>query len=213
MTRSRTRTRVHNLLLGLLAAVTVTALVGPAAATGSGTAGSAVGSAAPSSVAASSACDVTWGSLAKSGGDPGLFTGNLTGARAGSHACFDRLVLDLGTHATKNLAWSVRYAAVRAEGTGARIPLRGAADLEIRLAGREDEGHVITFDPRDDREVVPVRHFRTFRQVAWAGDSADGAHSTFGLGVRARLPFRAFTLSGGGPGDTARLVVDVAHRW
>jgi hypothetical protein len=32
-----------------------------------------------------------------------------------------------------------------------------------------------------------------------------------GLGVRARLPFRAFVLAG--PADGSRLVVDVAHRW
>lgn len=35
--------------------------------------------------------------------------------------------------------------------------------------------------------------------------------SKFGLGVRARLPFRAFTLPG--PGNGTRLVIDVAHRW
>nr|WP_280956330.1 hypothetical protein [Cellulomonas flavigena] len=33
----------------------------------------------------------------------------------------------------------------------------------------------------------------------------------FGLGVRARLPFRAFVLAG--PGSGSRLVVDVAHQW
>ena len=32
-----------------------------------------------------------------------------------------------------------------------------------------------------------------------------------GLGVRARLPMRAFVLDG--PGDGTRLVIDVAHRW
>ncbi len=31
------------------------------------------------------------------------------------------------------------------------------------------------------------------------------------LGVRGRLPFRAFVLDG--PGDGARLVIDVAHKW
>ena len=35
--------------------------------------------------------------------------------------------------------------------------------------------------------------------------------TTLGLGVRARLPFRAFVLAG--PGDGSRLVVDVAHLW
>ena len=51
--------------------------------------------------------------------------------------------------------------------------------------------------------------YGTFRQVAWAG-SFEG-QSTIGLGVRARLPFRVLVLDG--PGDDARLVVDVAHSW
>jgi hypothetical protein len=45
--------------------------------------------------------------------------------------------------------------------------------------------------------------------VGWAG-SFEG-QTTLGLGVRARLPFRAFVLPG--PGSGSRLVVDVAHRW
>ena len=49
----------------------------------------------------------------------------------------------------------------------------------------------------------------TFRQVAYAG-SFEG-QTSFGLGVRARLPFRVFTLAG--PGAGSRIVVDVAHRW
>ena len=51
--------------------------------------------------------------------------------------------------------------------------------------------------------------FRTFRQVSWAG-SFEGLTSV-GLGVRARLPFRVFVLSG--PGSGSRIVVDVAHTW
>ena len=46
--------------------------------------------------------------------------------------------------------------------------------------------------------------YRTFRQVAWADSRRH--YTYFGLGVRARLPFRVFTLPG-------RLVIDVAHRW
>jgi hypothetical protein len=51
---------------------------------------------------------------------------------------------------------------------------------------------------------VNVSGYRTFRQVAWAG-SFEG-QTNIGLGVRARLPFRVFTMPG-------RLVVDVAHLW
>jgi hypothetical protein len=45
--------------------------------------------------------------------------------------------------------------------------------------------------------------------VASAG-SFEGV-TNVGLGLRARLPFRVFTLSG--PGSTTRLVIDVAHAW
>jgi hypothetical protein len=61
-----------------------------------------------------------------------------------------------------------------------------------------------TYRYANARELVNVAGYRTFRQVAWAG-SFEG-YTTAGLGVRARLPFRVFTLPG-------RLVVDVAHRW
>ncbi|ADG76293.1 hypothetical protein Cfla_3416 [Cellulomonas flavigena DSM 20109] len=44
-----------------------------------------------------------------------------------------------------------------------------------------------------------------------AGPSLLGVREQFGLGVRARLPFRAFVLAG--PGSGSRLVVDVAHQW
>jgi hypothetical protein len=57
-----------------------------------------------------------------------------------------------------------------------------------------------------------VTGFRTVRQVAWAG-SYEGTTS-LGVGTRARLPFRVFTLLGS-PGDdqAVRLVIDVGHRW
>ncbi len=45
--------------------------------------------------------------------------------------------------------------------------------------------------------------------MTWAG-SFEG-QTTVGLGVRARLPFRVFTLEG--PGDGSRIVVDVARYW
>jgi hypothetical protein len=63
--------------------------------------------------------------------------------------------------------------------------------------------------PTASPELVDVSGFRTFRQVAGAG-SFEG-QTTIGLGVRAKLPFRVFTLTG--PGSGSRLVIDVAHRW
>jgi hypothetical protein len=67
-----------------------------------------------------------------------------------------------------------------------------------------DDSGASTYTFADESELVDVSGYQTFRQVAWAG-SFEG-ESTVGLGVRARLPFRVYTLPG-------RIVVDVAHRW
>jgi len=59
------------------------------------------------------------------------------------------------------------------------------------------------------RGYSDVAGWDTFRQITEVGYYE--ALRQFGLGVRARLPFRVFTLSG--PNDRSRLVIDVAHRW
>jgi ABC-2 type transport system ATP-binding protein len=41
----------------------------------------------------------------------------------------------------------------------------------------------------------------------------DAVRRTIGLGVRARLPFRAFTVPGPAGSRIVRVVVDVAHLW
>ena len=162
--------------------------------------------------AATPYCGITWGSLpeARSAGD----TDMLTDVRAGRHDCFDRLVFDLGGQDISFGSYDVRYVPlVLSDGAGEPVPVRGDADLQIvvKAPAYDGDGHA-TFHPADDREVVDVSGYTTFRQVAWAG-SFEGLTSV-GLGVRARLPFRAFTLAGI-PGSSygTRLVVDVAHRW
>ncbi|WP_448623649.1 AMIN-like domain-containing (lipo)protein [Geodermatophilus sp. URMC 64] len=158
-------------------------------------------------------CGITWGSLPK---PAATFSDAefLHGVRAGRHACYDRLVLDLGGEDADFSSYRVRYVpAVRGIGSGDRIPLRGGAFLEVVVDASpyDRDGHP-TFTPADRREVVPVGGYRTFRQVAWAG-SLEG-QTKLGVGVRARLPFRVFVLPGTPNTDhTPRLVIDVAHRW
>lgn len=188
MSTSRTLTRS---LAG--AAAVAALLVGPVAA--------APASAAPY-------CGIYWGSLAETAS--AMSSNTVSNVRAGRHACFDRLVIDLsGTRAT---GFDVRYVPqVRTDGAGTAVPLRGAADLRIVVrAPAYTSGGRATYLPRNRSEVVDVSGFRTFRQVAWAG-SFEG-QTTIGLGVRARLPFRTFTLTDTTAGTT-RLVIDVAHRW
>ncbi len=67
-----------------------------------------------------------------------------------------------------------------------------------------------TYAPARPFEAVDVRGYDTLRQVAWLG-SYEG-RSGFGIGTRARLPFRVFVVEGGSA-RVDRLVIDVAHRW
>lgn len=146
-------------------------------------------------------CGITWGSLAKSA--PMAGTGSLTNIRAGRHDCYDRLVFDVSGTAR---GYHVSYVNTMYEDpTGRVIPLRGGAKLSITVhAPAYDTAGRPTYRYANRNELANVSGYRTFRQVAWAG-SFEGL-TTVGLGVRARLPFRVFTLPG-------RVVVDVAHLW
>jgi hypothetical protein len=158
---------------------------------------------------AAPACSTAWGSVPESVVADG--GGTLDDVRAGRHACYDRLVLDLDGVDASEVSYDVRYVReVLQDGSGVPVPLRGAADLQVLVhTPAYTSGGAATYDPVDDAEAVGVAGYSTFRQVAWAG-SFEG-ESTVGLGVRARLPFRVMVLDG--PGDGSRLVVDVAHRW
>ena len=156
----------------------------------------------PATAQAAPYCGITWGSQAKTVGNsaPGSLGDELRQARVGRHDCYDRLVLDIsGTTAVNS--YRVEYVpTVRADGSGAVVPLRGGAFLQITVGAHD-------LDPTPANPGVPG--FRTFRQVAPAG-YFEGL-SSVGLGVRARLPFRVVPLAG--PGDAVRLAIDVAHAW
>mgnify|MGYP001825113272 CR=1 FL=1 len=103
---------------------------------------------------------------------------------------------------------------------GEPVDLSGAATTYADEFAWDDGGAGGSFDPGSDvrnptytppnkSEAVDVNGYSTFRQVYFSA-TFEGETQT-GLGVRARLPFRAFTLAG--PGVGSRLVVDVAHRW
>lgn len=162
---------------------------------------------APSTAQAAPYCGITWGSLDKSAGT--LSDDPLFDVRAGRHTCYDRLVLDFDGDPA---GYTVRYvSSVLAQGSGEPISLRGGAFLQIDLQAPAYDPNtgLPTYTPADPKELVNVSGWRTFRQASWGG-SYEG-YTTIGLGVRARLPFRVFTLAG--PGDGSRLVIDVAHQW
>lgn len=152
-------------------------------------------------------CGIVWGSLPRSAA--ATVAGSVTNVRTGRHTCFDRLVVDVRGRAP---GYAVRYvASVYADGSGALVPLRGSARLQIVAKAPAYAGSGSpSYTPANPRELVDVNGYSTFRQLAWAG-SFEG-QTMIGLGLRARLPFRVFTLYDRAS-DTSRLVVDVAHRW
>jgi len=144
-------------------------------------------------------CGIVWGSLDKAA--PGLSQAPVGTVRTGRHTCYDRFVVDVAGGVG---GYTARYVPeVTQDGSGAPIPTRGGAHLQITV---NDPAASVPANPLELRDVSG---YRTFRQVVFAG-SFEG-YTTFGLGVRARLPFRVFTLDG--PGSASRVVVDVAHRW
>jgi hypothetical protein len=146
-------------------------------------------------------CGITWGSQVKSANP--TQTGDLTNIRAGRHDCYDRLVFD--TTGPANGYWVSYVDVMHEDASGAVVPLRGGAKLSVTVqAPSYDSAGAQTYHYANRAELVDVTGYRTFRQVAYAG-SFEGT-TTVGLGVRARLPFRVFTLPN-------RIVVDVAHLW
>lgn len=177
-------------VLALPAAGTAQALGAP----GTGTAGA--GEAA--------ACSTPWGSTGESAGV--LSTAALRGVRSGQHACSDRWSSTWAGRgwATPSATWlpCARRAAVTSCRCAAGRACRWTCCTRrtTPVAGRPTS--------RRTRELAPTAGYRTLQQSAWGG-SVEG-QTTVGVGVRARLPFRAFALH---TTTGSELVVDVAHRW
>ena len=151
-------------------------------------------------------CGIKWGSLSKTGG---VASEHALGAvRTGRHDCFDRVVFDLRGPAN---GFDVGYvSAFHAEGEGRRLPVSGGAILRVQLKANvfDQLGHLhYTRMPGD--HVANVRGYRTLRDGVYAG--CFEGRTSFGVGVRNRLPFRVLTLTG--PGSHSRIVLDVAHKW
>lgn len=132
----------------------------------------------------------------------------VTGVRAGQQDCFDRLVIDLAGDAAKKPGYQVRYVSqVRQDASGKPVVLRGGAFLTVVVgAPSYDAAGQPTYLPADATELVTVTGYKSLRQIASAG-SFEGM-TTFGVGVREQLPFKASIMDDGGK---TRLVVDVAH--
>jgi hypothetical protein len=192
--------RIRGALLGL--AVLVAGLAG-----GAGAAGATQQAGTTMAAAATPYCGITWGSASKSGGT--LSQAPLSAVRTGRHACYDRVVFEFNGPVN---GYSVHYGETYTDGEGLALSpyTAGSALLAVSLrAPAYDEEHVSTFPYRTGAHVSNVLRYRTLRDVVFGG-SFEG-YTTFAVGVRARLPYRVFVLSG--PGTHSRIVLDVAHRW
>ena len=161
----------------------------------------AAGGAAP----AEGSCAVTWGSGAQSAGPGTTPSSRVHNVRTGRHECYDRFVVDLTGSAR---GYNVRYVRrFRQDASGDVIPLPGGARIEIvvRAPAVDLNGHAtylgVVGEPLPG---VNLAGYETFRSTRYGG-TFEG-YTQFGLGVRARLPFRVLKLS-------HRVVIDVAHHW
>jgi hypothetical protein len=195
---SRT-TRRRVAIVGVIAALAVPAAMVSTSAAGTSAATTSRSAGLNAAVAAAPYCGITWGSLPKATSPAQLWTGKVTGVRSGRHACFDRVVFDVAKGSGR-LGYSVRYVtAVTSPGSGQAIALTGGAKLQVTINAPSTLARSTTSYPG----------WRTFRQLKSVG-SFEG-YTDYGLGVRARLPMRAFTLTNAD--GSKRLVVDVAHAW
>lgn len=152
-------------------------------------------------------CGITWGSLDKAHDAPSPEA--LVNARTGRHDCFDRVVFDFQGPAT---GFRVGYTdQVVGEGKGEPLGVAGGARLAVVLQepAYDNWTGAATYPHRVGDHVADVTGYRTLRDLVYGG-TYEG-YTTFGVGVRARLPFRVFTLAG--PGSGSRIVLDVAHKW
>ncbi len=157
-------------------------------------------------------CGIRWGSLAKTA--PPTTSGAVVDARVGRHHCFDRLVLDVAGKAPPG--FHVRYTdQLSAVGSGTPLPVAGEAVLTVTITAAGRDARLNPTVPWHAGSAIVAQDdlgaegFQTLRSLVFGG-SFEGRLAA-GLGLRGRLPFRVFQLTG--PGANSRIVVDVAHHW
>jgi hypothetical protein len=133
--------------------------------------------------------------------------------RVGRHDCYDRVVFDVNGPQAVGLV--ARYVpVVRADGSGKPVPVAGRAALEVivraPILGTDDSGHQPWRPiPRVGESLVTppaIAGWSSLRAVKFAG-SFEG-QTTVAVGVRERLPFRAFVTR---DGAYQHVVLDIAH--
>jgi hypothetical protein len=154
---------------------------------------------AQAATAAPAACSTHWGTGPRHK-DQRVQT-KVRAVRAGVHACFDRLVIDLGAGPAPG--YHVSYVrAFHADGSGKLVRTSGRAKLLVSV-----QAPAVSSFNASNRHLVSVAGFPVFRQVAGLG-SFEGITS-IGLGLKAKEPFRVFEFQNSG--HKFVLVIDVAR--
>ncbi len=160
----------------------------------------AQGAAAKAAAAKARACSTAWGTGQEATGPASAAA--VFQVRTGQNECYDRVVFQFDGSTT---GYAVTYTdRVNAEDSGRNLVpyTAGEAYLRVRLRAPSN----LVNNPGD--HVANVFRYQTLRDVVYGGETTN--RTTFVVGVRNRLPFRVFTLTG--PGDDSRIVLDVAHR-
>jgi hypothetical protein len=168
-------------------------------------AAAATNAASATSTTAAPYCGITWGSLPKAAEQ--MSQAQLLETRTGRHDCYDRVVFEFAGSAN---GYRVEYGEAYTQGRGDALSpyTAGGALLNVVLL-EPAYGPSGSYPHASGDHVANVVQYRTLRDVVFGG-SFEG-YTTFAVGVRARLPYRVFTLTG--PGTHSRIVIDIAHQW
>jgi hypothetical protein len=153
----------------------------------------------PAAAIARAACSTPWGTGARDKAQ--MVQTKVRDVRAGKHACFDRLVIDLGPGRAPG--YHIAYVRVfHAQGSGKVVRTAGHAKLLVNVRAPA----ALHFNA-SNRHLVNVAGFVQFRQVAGLG-SFEGITS-IGLGLDTKKPFRVLEYRTASHNFV--LVIDVAH--
>lgn len=170
-----------------------------------------VGKPAPASKPAASCSEAGGWSTAQDDGGSAMSRSAFYLARAGRHACYDRVVFDV--NGSDDVGFVARYVpVVVADASGQAVPVPGRAALEVvvRAPIVDNFGHQPWRDqPRVGDPLISatsLASFTSLRAVRFAG-SFEG-QTTIVVGVSQKRPFRVWSMREPG---YQHVVLDIAH--
>ena len=131
-----------------------------------------------------------------------MVTGPVTDLYPSPGECFDTIVFDINTQGQPGFV--ARYVPqVTYDGSGEPVPLFGLADIQLSIFAPIDN-----YELWNGYEFVTGSEYGSLRNIKFAG-SFEGVTS-FGIGVKDKVPFAVDYVSGGSAG-TGKVIVRLAH--